>query len=182
MKNKAHNLKSYFFKKGEKILIDTNVWIYLYPPPSNPACPFAGDYSRTYASLILAGAIPILDTLILSEYLNLYCRIEWKARINKYPNYKSFRNSSEFVPIANTAARYASKFLSSCGRHQTQSDQLDMQNAINDFQARQLDINDSILTNICQLQNMKLLTNDGDFRSGGIEIITSNPILIRECK
>ena len=34
-KNKAHDLATYSFTCGESFLLDANVWLYLYPPPSN---------------------------------------------------------------------------------------------------------------------------------------------------
>ena len=35
MKNKAHDLANYAFQKDEPLLLDTNVWLYLYPAPSD---------------------------------------------------------------------------------------------------------------------------------------------------
>jgi hypothetical protein len=48
MKNKAHDLRTYRFTPGEKILIDANVWLYLYPPPMNANVPFAWQYSQAF--------------------------------------------------------------------------------------------------------------------------------------
>jgi predicted nucleic acid-binding protein len=61
------------------------------------------------------------------------------------------------------------------------TDQLNLQQAIADFGSGQLDFNDALLTDICIQQNLKLLTNDSDFQTGGIEIITSNPKLLTAC-
>jgi len=35
-KNMVNNLSFYSFKCDEPILIDANIWLYLFPPPSNP--------------------------------------------------------------------------------------------------------------------------------------------------
>ena len=35
-KNKAHNATAYQFQEGEEILVDANVWLYLFPPPAQP--------------------------------------------------------------------------------------------------------------------------------------------------
>jgi len=86
VKNKAYDLSSYSFSSQEAVLIDANIWMYLFPPPSDSNLKFAKSYSKAFSELIKAGAKPILDPLILSEYLNRYCRIEWYACYDKqYP-------------------------------------------------------------------------------------------------
>lgn len=94
MKSKVYNLKDYQFEKDEKILIDTNIWLYLYPPPSNPTPKFARYYSKAYLSLLQSGAIPILDIAILGEYLNRYLKVEYDANYKDiYKTFKEFRSS-----------------------------------------------------------------------------------------
>jgi hypothetical protein len=51
MKNKAHDLKTYRFSPGEEVLVDANVWLYLYPPPMNTSTPFARPYSNGFAQM-----------------------------------------------------------------------------------------------------------------------------------
>ncbi len=41
--------------------------------------------------------------------------------------------------------------------------------------------NDAILIDICKRRSLKLITHDGDFHSGGIEILTTNPKLLKAC-
>jgi len=79
MKNKAHDLATYSFQKDEPFLLDTNVRLYLYPAPSDkPAC-YAASYSAALKGMLTVGSYLVMDAMILSEYLNRYCRIEWKA-------------------------------------------------------------------------------------------------------
>lgn len=56
MKNKAHNLTSYSFSHGEQILVDTNVWIYLFPAPGYPPYSYAKQYSDAFFRLVDAKA------------------------------------------------------------------------------------------------------------------------------
>ncbi|WP_198935439.1 PIN domain-containing protein [Chlorobium sp. KB01] len=175
-------MKAYSFISSDQILIDTNIWLYLYPPPGNSSIPFAVNYSRAFASLVQNGAIPILDPMVLSEYLNRYCRIEWEAHFSKqYPKYKDFRNSSIFQPIAASAVTLAAGILRNSRLHSLPTNKLDLKQAISDFGTGQSDFNDAVLTDICRQQNLKLLTNDSDFQTGGIEVITSNPKLLKAC-
>ncbi len=183
MKNKAYDLKTYPFSAGEKILIDSNIWLYLYPPPSNSRNAFAANYSKGLAALIRAGAIPVIDPMILSEYLNRYCHLEWEVNFSlQYPKYKEFRNSIDFFAMASGAATLASGMLRNCKLHPLPTDHFNLKQAIIDFGSGQIDFNDAVLTDICRLQKLKQLTNDADFKTGDIEVITSNHKLLKICQ
>lgn len=120
-----------------------------------------------------------MDPIILSEYLNRYCRIEWAGQFkSNYPEFKRFRNSSDFKTVAGTAGFFARRILDSCLVHDTPGNELDLQQAVADFESASLDFNDALLADICKKHDFKLLTNDGDFRFGGIEVLTTNPRLL----
>ena len=44
-----------------------------------------------------------------------------------------------------------------------------------------MDVADALLVEQCRLNNWKLLTDDGDCTAGGIEVLTSNPKLLKAC-
>jgi predicted nucleic acid-binding protein len=181
MKNKISNLSKYTFSNGEKILIDTNIWIYLFPPPCNTQSSFVKNYSYGFQRLIKASAKPVLDSAILSEYLNTYSRIEWEGSFKMtYPVFKKFRRSNDFSSVSSTAAAFAKKIVKLCDTHETSANELDLLQAINSFESGSIDFNDAILVDVCQKHGFKLMTNDGDFETGGIEILTSNPKLLRK--
>jgi predicted nucleic acid-binding protein len=180
MNNKAYDLASYSFSQGEEILVDTNVWMYLFPAPSDPHQRFAGQYSSAFSRLVGARAQPVLDAMVLSEYLNRYCRIEYDGHYKtKYAGFKQFRN---FTVVAASAESFALRILNFCKLHSLPADELDLNQALKDFASGHTDFNDSLLVDICQKRNLKLMTNDGDFRSGGIEVLTTNPKLLKACK
>jgi predicted nucleic acid-binding protein len=164
------------------VLVDANVWLYLYPPPINSNVPFfVRHYSSGYRRMIDNGAQPVLDPIILSEYLNRYCRIEWGGQFkSNYPNFKHFRKSHDFRSVARDVSSYATRIVSSCAVHETPTDKLDLNQAIADFESGGIDFNDAILVDICKKHGFKLLTNDGDFKSGGIEVLTNHPGLLRQ--
>ncbi len=110
MKNKAYDLSSYPFSSDDQVLVDTNVWLYLFPAPGNPPYNFAQQYSTAFANLVSAKAQPVLDPMVLSEYLNSYTRIEWRGNNkSQYPKYKDFRNSSDFSAVASAAETSAKR-------------------------------------------------------------------------
>ena len=183
MKNKAFNLSKYMFSAREKILFDANIWLYLFPPPGNPQHPFAAVYSTHFARMLRDGAQPILDPLVLSEYLNRYCRIEWEGKYKKtHVGYKAFRDSSDFKTVGKSAASFARKISSMCARHSTSSEKLDIEKALNEFETGESDFNDALITDVCKINGFKLLTNDADFHSGGIEVLTTNSKLLSACQ
>jgi len=182
MKNKAYDLSSYSFSPDEQILVDTNIWLYLFPAPNNPSNNFASQYSNAFSNLISAKSQPILDPIILSEYLNRYTRIEWEGNYkNQYPEYKNFRNSPDFSSVASTAKIFAKKILNFCQIHSIPANELDLYQALADFLNGNIDFNDAILVDICKKKNLKLMTNDSDFQDGGIEVLTTNRKLLRAC-
>jgi len=182
MKNKAYDLSSYSFSSDEQVLVDTNVWLYLFPAPGNPPHNFAQQYSTAFANLVSAQAQPVLDPMVLSEYLNRYMRIEWEGNYkSRYPKFKDFRNSSDFKAIASSAETFAKKILNFCQIHSIPANELDLQQALSAFSAGGEDFNDALLVDICKKRNLKLMTNDGDFQDGGIEVLTTNPRLLRAC-
>ena len=182
MNNKAYNLASYSFTTGEEILLDANIWLYLFLAPGNPQYDFANQYSSVFAKLIQAKARLILDPIVLSEYLNRYCRLEWEGNFrSQYSKYKNFRRSTDFHAVASSAYTFASKILSFCHIHSISANELDLNQALTDFKSGLVDFNDALLVDLCKKRNLKLMTNDADFQHGGIEVLTTNPRLLRAC-
>ncbi len=179
MTSKAYDFTTYAFSAGEKVLVDANVWLYLFPAPMNSQAPFAKQYSNGFGRMIKGGAQPVLDPIILSEYLNRYCRIEWSGQYRiDYSDFKRFRKSPDFKKVAQTAALFARRIVAICMVHATPVDTLDIDQAIDDFETGDVDFNDALLADICKKCGFKLLTNDADFQAGGIEVLTTHPKLL----
>jgi len=182
MKNKVYDLSYYSFSSDEQVLVDTNVWLYLFPATGNPPQKFAQKYSTAFAKLVSAQAQLVLDPMVLSEYLNRYIRIEWEGNYrSRHPKFKNFRNSPDFSTVVSAAEIFAKKILSFCHIHSMPASELDLNQALADFSAGGVDFNDALLVDICKKRNIKLMTNDGDFQDGGIEVLTTNPRLLRAC-
>ena len=182
MKNKIHDLNIYAFSAEEKIVIDANIWLYLFPPPGNARQTFAIEYSKIFDKLMKAQAKPVLEPIILSEYLNRYCRIEWDGHYKKsYASFKEFRQSPDFPTIAGTAKTFAMKILKACTVDTLKIALADLEHVLAGFASGEIDFNDALLVEFCKKQGYKFLTNDSDFQSGGIEILTANPKLLRAC-
>ena len=120
--------------------------------------------------------------MVLSEYLNRYCRIEWEGNFKaQYPTFKKFRQSADFRSVVSSAHVFASKILSFCQIHSVSADELDLNQALTDFASGHVDFNNTPLVDLCKKRNLKLMTNDADFQHGGIEVLTTNTRLLRAC-
>lgn len=176
MRNKARDLSTYAFSKGESLLLDANVWLFLFPAPSDRLPGFAARYSAALKRMLTQGTLLALDALVLSEYLNRYCRIEWKAlHATAHPDFKKFRQSSDFSSVGQGAAVFARKILGLCSRHDHPFAGCNVVQVLNDFETEAQDLDDGLLVETCRHHGWKLVTNDGDFTNGGIEVLTTNP-------
>ena len=181
-RNKALDASTYAFHYGERVLVDANVWIYLQPPISKPAPRYAWRYSAAMKSLLVAGATPVIEALILSEYLNRYLRLEHEACwLGLYPRFKDFRSSTDFASAALAAVGDARNILKLASPEHTPLPDIDLPTILVETEAGTLDFNDGVLVETCRLRRWKLLTNDFDMSIGGIDILTTNPRLLAAC-
>ncbi len=182
MKNRVHDLATYAFREEEPLLLDTNVWLYLYPAPSDKATRYATGYSNAFKKMRIARSRLIMDALILSEYLNRYCRIEWIALHRRtYADFKVFRKSAAFQTVGQGAAISARSMLKLCIRNDHPFAAADVARVLADFETGANDFNDGLLIETCRHNGWKLVTNDSDFTTGGIEVLTSHPALLKAC-
>ena len=185
MKNTVHDLSDYAFRKDDVLLLDTNVWLYLNPAPSDnsPATSsLSRQYSEAFKAMLSAEVLLIMDALVLGEYLNRYCRIEWNAlHKREHPCFKTFRKSCTFAGVGRGAAELARSMLRLCVRCDPHFAAADIDAVLADFEKGSSDFNDRVLIETCRRNGWKLVTHDGDFTTGGIEILTTNRILLNTC-
>lgn len=182
MRNKAYDVSTYRFTHDETVLPDTNVWLYLFPAPTDRPTRHASLYSAAFKRMLTVKVPLAVDALVLGEYLNRYCRIEWEGRFKQaHPNFKSFRKSPDFLPVGQTAASLVRQILKLCYRHDSPFRSADIEQVLGDFARGAQDINDGLLVDACRQRGWKLLTHDGDFTDGGIDVLTGNPKLLVAC-
>ena len=69
---------------SESYLLDTNIWLFLYCPIGNYKKDIISKYSSFYNKLLKAHSTLYTTSLILSEFINTYLRIDCSS-INKIP-------------------------------------------------------------------------------------------------
>ena len=182
MKNKALDARAYSFQPDEPILIDANVWLYLEPPAAQPTPPWAAAYSAAFSRILLAKAQPVVDALVLSEYINRYIRLEYEAAWKSaYPRFKDFRQSPDGALILQSAVAETGLILKAASARDTQLAGIDMPKIFVQIQTGAIDFNDGLLIENCRLNGWKLLTHDADMTTGGIDVLTTNKRLLSAC-
>jgi predicted nucleic acid-binding protein len=85
------------------------------------------------------------------------------------------------MTVGQGAATFARAMLKLCTRYDHPFAAADVAQVLVDFEAGTNDFNDGLLGETCRHNGWKLVTNDSDFTTGGIEILTSHPILLKAC-
>jgi predicted nucleic acid-binding protein len=183
MNNKAHDLAAYNFTKGEPLLLDTNVWLFLFQAPSDSYLTPAPGYSEAFKKILSAGAQLAIDPIIIGEYLSQYCLIEFRALFQNrpYSNFKKFRRSPDFAGVGPKAVFFAKEILRLCSRHDYPFTKIDVAEMLLRVESGAMDVNDGLLVESCRHHGWKLVTHDGDCTQGGIEVLTTNCDLISSC-
>lgn len=172
----------YGFSDGDRVLIDANVWLYLFGPKP-PNSKLAQSYSSVLKNLQQAKSEIFLDVLVLSEFVNRFARDQ--HRVLAVPgaaisgDFKVFRDTPDFVPVAE--AIQAS--VLTIGRFAKPIDHpltaFDVPGLLADFAKGARDLNDQLLCETCRKYGLALLSNDADLSHAAVNVFTTNPHLLR---
>ena len=174
MRHKAFEVRHYNFTPQDKLFLDANIWFYLYGP-QKPGNRWARIYSTTFNRILNAKSRIYIDVLVVSEFINTYARQKKELVASHIKSFKAFRNSSYFKPIASDIAADAKHVMSHCSRLESGFATLAIDDLLTDYAAGDSDFNDQVITELCKSNGLTLITNDRDFRSQEIPILTVNP-------
>jgi len=192
MRNKAHDISAYPFAAADRVLPDANIWLFLYAPSSialpSFLRPAVAAYTRALAAIVSSGAELFLDAIVFSEVINRLLDDEWQRidppdanGVRKYRKRKHFRKSTDY-PLAATAVESLAKQIVAQTQPVDHSfSQWDLNQLLTDFGRGSTDWNDQLIVENCRHHRLKLLTDDADHVSGGIEVLTANRRLIKAC-
>ena len=185
MKNKAVSLKSYHFQSEDKLFFDANIWLFIYGPQEQRNSRNMGIYSSAFRRILEAQSRIYIDVLIVSEFINTYARQKWNilkrsdniSETNR-ENFKNFRNSPDFKPIAQEIADNTKRILKHCSKIESGFKTLELDSLINEYADGGNDFNDQVFKELCKSRGLKLVTDDSDFKGQGISILTANNRLL----
>lgn len=160
------------FTSADKILIDTNILIYVYCPLNSKNCEsFASHYSDTLQKIADAKASVFVNSLVISEFINRWLRLDYEKSGLGGTFKKDYRLSDRYKTTMKTILKELSKFYKHCSVRQ-----LDDSFSIVDFQNKyksfpESDFNDIIIAENAKINDCKILTQDGDFAQYGVKVI-----------
>jgi hypothetical protein len=100
----------------------------------------------------------------------------------KPPDFKTFRNSDDFQPIAREITKYSRRIVSKCQRIESGFESVNLSSLLTEYAAGKSDFNDQILAGLCRDRGFKLIDRDGDFQAENLTIITANSKLLNRAK
>lgn len=179
MTHSAEEIIRYNFRPSDELLLDANVWLFLYGPQTQNKR--SHIYSQAFAKILNAKSRIYIDVLIVSEFINRYARLKlklWEIQTGSTTNFKAFRKSADFKPIAQDISADLKRVLKQCTRVDSGFESLAIDSLIDEYAVGNSDFNDQILTVLCKSSGLKLVTDDGDFKDRGIPVITANKKLL----
>jgi hypothetical protein len=187
MRNKAHDLTGWSFSSTDRILPDANFWILVFGPAASVANPDqrVRKYSGALEAMLRHKVSMFIDVTIMSEFVNTLARLEFNANFSgkgyQASEFKRFRNSADFVPTAKMIEREFGKILKISNRLDHPFSSWDLTALLGAFGKGGEDFNDQLIVEITKSYDLKLLTDDGDMTNGGVDVITANLNLLRNC-
>ncbi len=177
MRDKAGEIRHYNFTAQDKLFLDTNIWLYLYGPPK-PRSYWRSIYASVFNRMLRVKSRIYIDVLVVSEFINAYARLKWRDA-SSYPNaFKTFRNSPDFKPVAQNITTHVKQIMKHCTRVESDFVTLPIDDLLADYISGDFDFNDQVITEICKNNGFTLITNDGDFKTQEISILTANAKLL----
>ena len=177
MKHKTVAVRRYNFTFQDKLFLDANIWLYLYAP-QKPGSYWVNIYSKVFARILKAKSQIYINLLVVSEFINTYARIKWKLVAPHLNSFKNFRNSPDFELVAQDIAADVKQIMKHCSRIESSFATLGIDNLLNDYATGDFDFNDQVITELCKSNKLTLITNDGDFKTQEIPVLTANSNLL----
>ncbi len=167
---------THHFEEHEELFIDTNVWIFDSDASGNPRQKKL--YSQVLNNIRNSNCRVCVDNLVISEFVNQYSRLRARKLGVSRNDFKVFRDSKDFLPIAEDVAKRAKEILEMAELIESGLATQDVVSILDDYAKGGADFNDQSFVETCKREGFKFLTDDGDFANAGIPILTENPRLL----
>jgi len=179
MTARATDVRTYIFRKEDRLLLDANIWLSIYGPI---ACQDYRTelYSAVLKRILASKCLIFIDTTVLSEYINRFARLEYGQMdaTLKPSSFKEFRSSPLFRDVASEVAITVKSILKRAICCNFDFESINMDYLLADFQNGKRDFNDNLIIELCKEQDLLLITHDKDFRNCAIPILTAHTSLL----
>jgi len=157
----------YKIKPTDQVFVDTNVLIFLFSPSYvNSNRSQIEKYSAVFASLVKNKCSLYINSHVVSEFINRCLRIDFENNynINNDKNYKKdYRGSIEYLKTIQIVLKELKKFLRLANHINDDFVSFDITTAYSS--TRESDFNDLIIADTVKKNNLKLLSDDRDFKN-----------------
>ena len=174
---KINKIDSYEVKSGESYFFDNNVWMLLFSPIANSKQQSQRKYSRLLSEICSRNGMIFVSSLILSEYVNSNLRLSfnlWKKRSgNIFADYKrDYRPTQEYRDEVAAVESQVKDILKIAVRKPDDFNSINIDSILENM--GNSDFNDEYYIRLCELNNLKLVTDDSDMLGTqcNVEIIT----------
>lgn len=167
--------------KNKKILLDTNIWIYLFCEIGAYNKRSVNLYSKAFFILLKSGNTFYTDLIILSEFINRYLRIacaSYKEREHlPYIDFKKdYRITDDYKNAWETVCDIVRNSILSHSQIINASYESALITKLLKQDMTDTDFNDNHIVNLCQVEDLFLMTNDADFKNTDLNVITENNV------
>lgn len=177
---KAQRIEKYAFAAKDSLLLDTNIWIFLYCPHGEPNAYEPRVYSDAFKRILSARSKIFVSSTVLGEFIYRYCRLVHNLLREKGAapeDFKQFRKSAPFGKVARAVADAARRVLENATPVDEGFASLDIGRILTDFESGKHDFNDLLIAEVCGREKLILVTDDEDFSVRDIPILTANALL-----
>ncbi|MDE0012650.1 MAG: type II toxin-antitoxin system VapC family toxin [Candidatus Poribacteria bacterium] len=199
MNHKTIPVVQHNFTSKDKLFLDANIWLYLYCPQGSRGHSWVSTYSDVFDRILDASSRIYIDVLVVSEFINTFAKQEYelakkglelakqerKITEQEYEgaklhlrSFKDFRNTPDFELIAEGIAAAVKQIMKHCSRVESCFTTLETDQLLVDYESGGFDFNDQMIAEICKCNEFTLITNDSDFKTQEIPILTANPSLL----
>jgi predicted nucleic acid-binding protein len=180
MPDRPKRIEQHVFTAQDRLFFDANVWVFLFGTHYRPTDRKVALYSSAFKKIQDTGCRIAVDVIVLSEFVNRQSRLAFHQLRPSAPaaDFKPFRKSQAFRPIATTIADACRRILAISTPVETDFSQVDQAALLADYESGRCDFNDYLLARLCRRRGFTLVTDDGDFRGSQVPILTANPKLL----
>lgn len=177
---KAADIRTYAFRKEDRLLLDANIWLSIYGPIASQD-ERTVIYSKALRQIFSSKCTVLLDVAVLAEYINRFAKLEYEQlEDNIRPNtFKDFRVSAMFRAVAAEVAINVKSILKNTTCCNFDFESINIDSLLSDYQSGVLDFNDSLIVELCKAQDLKLITHDKDFKNCDIPVLTAHRKLLQ---
>ncbi len=185
---KIININNYSPVHTDKFLFDANIWLYLYCPLGSYNSAAIKNYENFLVKVIKANSTIYISSLILSEFINRYIRLDFNIKKNINPGQfaefkKDYRPSAEYSNTIKTIRATINQQISQITKQADDNfSGYNLKDILNRIENS--DFNDLCSEELSSISSFKIVTDDRDFLHAikAIEVLTANPKLLNPPK